>query len=159
LSRRHHTCALCIVAIALLLVAPRAALAAARRTTPARAFLAAVNATRVSFGLRQLRVERALQRAAVSHSVDMLRRRYFAHGDFRDRMLAFHACCTIVGENLAWGTGTDASAKTIVREWLASPEHRANLLRPAYLHVGFGVVKGDFLGAPGTTVVTADFAG
>ena len=46
-----------------------------------------------------------------------------------------------------------------MREWLASPEHRANLLRPGYARIGIGLVRGSFLGNGGATVVTADFAG
>ena len=43
--------------------------------------------------------------------------------------------------------------------WLASPEHRANLLRPGYRTVGVGARKGTFEGYAGAVVVTTDFAG
>ncbi|TML65334.1 MAG: CAP domain-containing protein, partial [Actinobacteria bacterium] len=65
----------------------------------------------------------------------------------------------VVGENLAWGTGAYSAAKAIVQEWLASPEHRANLLRPGFRLVGVGSAVGTFVGRAGATVVTADFAG
>ena len=88
----------------------------------------------------------------------MLRRDYFAHGDFAERMVRFHAVGPTVGENLAWDAGA-ASARFFVSAWLASPEHRANLLRPGYSRIGIGVAEGSFLGNPATTVVTTDFAG
>ena len=62
----------------------------------------------------------------------MLRRDYFAHGSFLSRMLSFNARGPVVGENLAWGAGSFASPATVIREWLQSPEHRRNLLRPGY---------------------------
>ena len=47
----------------------------------------------------------------------------------------------------------------IVSGWLASPGHRANLLRPGLNRIGLGALEGNFLGYAGATVVTADFAG
>ena len=42
---------------------------------------------------------------------------------------------------------------------MASPGHRANLLRPGWKRIGIGSRTGTFLGYGGATVVTADFAG
>jgi uncharacterized protein YkwD len=41
--------------------------------------------------------------------------------------------------------------------WLASPGHRANLLRPGFRRLGLGIATGSFPGQAGATVVTADF--
>jgi len=143
--------------LAALLVAP---LASARGLSPAASgLLRAVNATRTAHHLRPLRVDATLTRAAQSHSRDMVAHGYFAHGAFRNRMLAFHARGPFVGENLAWGVGSMASPGAIVNEWLASPEHRANLLRPGFVRIGIGTSVGSFRGYGGATVVTADFAG
>src|SRR5437762_3575611 len=60
------------------------------------------------------------------------------------------------GEDLAWGP---ASASWVVGAWLASPEHRAILLRPGFRRVGIGAFQGTFSGRAGALVVTADFAG
>ena len=89
----------------------------------------------------------------------MIRRGYFGHGAFSRRMSGFHVHAKTVGENLAWGTGPYSAAKTVVQEWLTSPEHRANLLRPGFTRVGVGAAVGTFVGRTGATVVTADFAG
>ena len=155
--RKKHIFALFAVSFALL--AAPAALAAKGSTTSELNLLTAMNATRATYGLQQLRLDSTLQSAARSHSTDMLQHNYFAHGNFAGRMAAFHIHGATAGENLAWGSGPYGRAGTIVREWLASPEHRANLLRPGYARIGIGLVRGSFLGTGGATVVTADFAG
>jgi uncharacterized protein YkwD len=86
----------------------------------------------------------------------MLRRGYFAHGRFAARMRASGALGPVFGEDLAWGP---ADAQWVVSRWLASPEHRANLLRPGFRRVGVGAAQGTFVGHAGALVVTADFAG
>jgi uncharacterized protein YkwD len=155
--RKKHICA--VFAVSFLLFAAPAALAGKARTSSELNLLAAVNATRATYGLQPLHLDSTLQSAARSHSTDMLRHNYFAHGNFAGRMAAFHIHGPSSGENLAWGSGPYGRAGTIVREWLASPEHRANLLRPGYARIGIGLVRGSFLGTGGATVVTADFAG
>src|SRR5207247_8648177 len=97
--------------------------------------------------------------AAGAPSADMLRRGCSGHGACRRRMSGFDVHAKTVGEHLAWGTGSYSAAKAIVQEWLTSPEHRANLLRPGFTRVGVGSAVGTFVGRTGATVVTADFAG
>ena len=157
LLRKSHIFALFAASFALF--AAPAALAANGSTSSGRSVLAAVNATRAAYGLQPLHLDSTLATAARSHSIDMLRRDYFAHGDFVARMAEFHVHGPTAGENLAWGSGPFGRAGTIVEEWLASPEHRANLLRPGYARIGIGLVRGSFLGTGDATVVTADFAG
>lgn len=130
--------------------------AAARLTGAASSLLQAVNGTRASHGLPRLSVDRRLTRTARSHSVDMLRHAYFAHGAFATRMRASGVAGPLFGENLAWGPD---SARWVVNAWLASPEHRAILLRPGFRRIGIGTVLGTFQGMSGALVVTADFAG
>jgi uncharacterized protein YkwD len=155
--RLNHVFALLAVGFALFAAVPTAF--AARSSSGEDSLLRAVNATRTSHGLRPVGLDARLRAAARSHSLEMLRGNYFAHGDFGSRMLAFHVLGSFAGENLAWGTGSYAAARTIVNEWLASPEHRANLLRPGFTRIGIGLARGSFLGNGGATVVTADFAG
>src|SRR4029453_9569714 len=73
-----------------------------------------VNTFRATNGLPPLRVGRALTRAARSHSVDMVRRGYFDHGPFVQRLRRFGVRAPYVGENLASGT-TPLSAGEIGR--------------------------------------------
>jgi uncharacterized protein YkwD len=42
--------------------------------------------------------------------------------------------------------------------WLASPDHRANLLKPDYRRIGIGVAYGTFHGNDGAAVIAADFS-
>jgi uncharacterized protein YkwD len=118
-----------------------------------------VNGVRSAHGLRPLAVDPTLRRVARRHSLTMLRRNDLAHGAFAARLAAVGARGPAFGENLAWGVGSQATARAIVRAWVASPSHRANLLRPGFRRIGIGSQIGDFAGHPGATVVTADFAG
>jgi uncharacterized protein YkwD len=118
-----------------------------------------VNLVRAQHGLAPLRFDGHLERAARSHSREMLATDAFSHGAFATRMERFAVTGSLAGENLAWGTGYRGTARAIVAAWLASPEHRANLLRPSFTRIGIGSVVGVFLGNADARVVTADFAG
>jgi uncharacterized protein YkwD len=118
--------------------------------------LRAMNSARMSRGLAPFRVDYRLERIARAHSSDMLRRQYFSHAAFASRMRTSGAAGPLFGEDLAWGP---LSASWVVSQWLASPEHRANLLRPGFRRVGVGGSVGTFGGHAGAFVVTADFAG
>jgi uncharacterized protein YkwD len=116
-----------------------------------------MNVVRKSHGLTALRVDYKLVRAARGHSADMMHRQYFAHGSVAGRAIAAGARGPLFGEDLAWATGL--TAQWVVDRWLASPAHRAVLLRPGFRRVGIGIVFGTFIGHGGAGVVTADFAG
>jgi uncharacterized protein YkwD len=154
---KKHISIVLAVGFSVFVLAPAAG--AAVKASTATTLLRAVNHTRAARGLRALRIDSRLVRAARSHSAAMLRGNYFSHGDFHGRMVAYHVHGPAAGENLAWGTGAYATPAKVIAEWLASPEHRANLLRPGWTRIGIGLAHGSFLGNGGTTVVTADFAG
>ena len=145
------------VAAALVLVAPATAMAGS--TQNETALLRQMNVVRAQHGLGRLTFDPTLGRAARSHSRSMLASNVFAHGAFGSRMLQFGVRGSLAGENLAWGTGTSGTPQGVVAAWLASPEHRANLLRPSFTRVGVGALTGTFLGHQGARVITADFAG
>ncbi|MEA2419512.1 MAG: hypothetical protein QOE60_1718 [Thermoleophilaceae bacterium] len=139
----------------------------ASRTELARAVVCVSNAERRRHGLQELKINSRLSTAARRHSLDMVRRGYFAHtgpsGDtFVQRIRAAgyldSAYQWLVGENLAWGWGASGSPGGILKAWLHSPEHRKILLRPSYREVGVGVALGGprHVGAPEATF-TADF--
>jgi uncharacterized protein YkwD len=121
--------------------------------------LAAINATRRAHHLHALTIDVHLERAARFHVSTMVGTDTFAHGDFAARMARFRVSGHVAGENLAWGAGHAATPATMIGEWLASPEHRANLLLPAFRRVGVGSEVGTFAGHGDATVVTVDFAG
>ena len=118
-----------------------------------------MNQVRVAHGLRPLRADVRLETAARGHSRSMLRTGTFSHGAFNTRIRRVGVRAPRVGENLAWGAGLFAQARSIVQMWLGSPAHRANLLHPGYRIVGVGAVTGTFNGQRHTLMVTTDFAG
>ena len=124
-----------------------------------RALLQEINQVRQAHGLGALRPDTHLERAARSHTREMIATGQFQHGAFWTRMMRFDVKARLAGENLAWGTGPTGYAHSIVAAWLASPEHRANLLRPSFSRIGVGDLVGAFGGTPAAHVVTADFAG
>jgi uncharacterized protein YkwD len=122
-------------------------------TTPGEyAIVRTMNAVRAANGLGPLRTGTALTRAARAHSVDMVRRNYFDHGAFVQRLRRFGVRMPYVGENLASGNG-GLSAQEVVRMWMASSGHRENLLDRGFQRVGVG------LAGSSRRVVTVDFAG
>ena len=46
------------------------------------------------------------------------------------------------GENIAWGRGERATPREIVRAWMESPPHRANVLGRSFRELGVGVAPG-----------------
>lgn len=147
--------------LAALALAPAAVAAkkATALTASERSLLGAVNGVRSARGLRPLRVDGSLVRAARSYSARMIRTDVFTHGAMGARLARSGARGPVFGENLAWGVGPPARSGSIVRSWMASPSHRAVLLRPGWTRIGLGAVRGTFRGYRGATVVTADFAG
>jgi uncharacterized protein YkwD len=118
-----------------------------------------MNQARAQHGVRPLRVDLRLEAAARAKSRAMLRTSTFSHGNFPRRLSSYRARGPYFGENLAWGVGSRGSASAVVQMWLASPSHRANLLRRNFQRVGLGIYVGTFRGYGGTSVVTANFAG
>ena len=151
--RWHVAAAFAAISATIILLSPPAAAGSAGL------LLRAMNDVRAANSLPPLRLDPRLQRAARSHSSDMLRRNYFAHGPFVARLARFGVRGPRVGENLAWGVGSGADPRRVVQQWLASPAHRANLLRRGFRRVGLGVARGTFAGHGGAVVMTADFAG
>jgi len=152
---KKHICLVFLVVFAVLLSGTAAQ--ARGLSSSESSLLNTMNAVRKSHGLPTLRVDSHLVRAARGHSSDMLRRGYFAHGSVAGRAVAVGARGPLFGEDLAWATRL--TAQWVVDSWLASPSHRAVLLRPGFRRVGIGIVFGTFIGHGGAGIVTADFAG
>jgi uncharacterized protein YkwD len=58
-----------------------------------------------------------------------------------------------LGENLAWGTGDLSTPAGVMNSWMASPGHKANILKRAYREVGIGIR----LGVPSDGTVGATY--
>ena len=152
---KKHVFVVFLVVFAILV--PAAGAQARGLTSPEASLLDTINTVRKSHGLAPLSVDFHLVRAARGHSADMMRRQYFAHGSVAGRVSAAGARGPLFGEDLAWAQGI--TAWWVVNHWLASPSHRAVLLRPGFRRVGIGYAFGTFIGHGGAGVVTADFAG
>ena len=116
-----------------------------------RTVLCLVNRERTSRGLKRLRASSKLDRAATSHSRDMVRRGYFDHvspggGTVQDRLKQAGyftgARSYAFAENIAWGGGHLGSAKRIVESWMNSTGHRHNILGRQYTELGVGIALG-----------------
>lgn len=115
------------------------------RRTVRLAIACLINAERRARGLRTLRVNRRLQKAAYAHSIDMRRREYFAHVtpdgvDLADRLKRVRYWPARGGENLAAGTGSLSTPRITVAGWMKSEAHRLNMLERAFREIGIGVV-------------------
>jgi uncharacterized protein YkwD len=135
--------------------------AAIRRSRDAT--LCLLNRVRARHGLAPLQLNAKLSRAARRHSRDMVRQRYFAHNsrDGRspfDRMRATHyvprSASWWLGENIAWGSGSLSEPAAIVRAWMHSPPHRANILSRRFRDIGVGISPGAPTGGRGATYTT-----
>jgi uncharacterized protein YkwD len=163
IARRYVLAALAAAVVAVPALAPSTALAACknRDAHPAEASTATIrsatlcllNRRRASNGRPKLRHNARLAKAAGAHARDMVRRDYFAHTapggvSFVDRIMRQDYVSPNqgwrLGENLAWGSYQLATPRSIVRSWMHSPGHRANVLNRGFREIGIGVV----LGAP-----------
>ncbi|MEA2454362.1 MAG: hypothetical protein QOI45_624 [Thermoleophilaceae bacterium] len=111
------------------------------------ATLCELNRERAHHGLRRLTLNKKLSRAARRHARDMARRNYFSHdtlggGSFVDRIRAEgylkDAHSWVVGENLAWGSRGLSRPRVIMRMWMNSDGHRANILNASFREIGIG---------------------
>src|SRR4051812_27692522 len=118
----------------------------------ANSALCLVNQERTSRGLKALKANRRLAKAAALHARDMVARGYFSHdsasgGSFVDRIRhAGYVAPRVfpsLGEDLAWGSGTLGTPRQIVASWMNSPGHRANILSHRFREAGMGVAFGD----------------
>jgi hypothetical protein len=116
------------------------------------------NAARSKNNLPSLTIDTKLAVAAQAKAEDMLEKGYWSHtspsGKTPWDFIAQSGYSYInAGENLARGfTSTDA----VLKAWLASPTHRANVLSGLYTDVGFAVVEGEMDGQ-NTILVVAEY--
>jgi uncharacterized protein YkwD len=116
------------------------------------ATLCLLNEQRALHGLRNLRAHRMLQSAAQRYAGAMVKGGFFSHVsptgstlEQRIRQGTRYLAGALryeIGENIAWGQGTLAKPRSIVAAWMASPGHRANILRATFREIGIGIVPG-----------------
>lgn len=113
----------------------------------ARNLLAEVNRTREARGVRALRRDTVLDRAAGEHALELAERRTLDHVStdpgrrtLTMRIEAAGGTWSRAAENLAnmSGPASAVPART-ARMWLDSEGHRRNMLDSAYTHTGTGI--------------------
>jgi uncharacterized protein YkwD len=141
--------------------------AAGNLESAAAATLCLINEQRRSHGLAPLAEDGLLTEAAQAHSEDMVSRGYFEHTTpdgrtVQDRIRATGwgaGANASTGENIEWALRAKAAPAAIVAKWMASPPHRADILRSAFTEIGIGIA----LGAPAISgqgaTYTTDFGG
>lgn len=102
-----------------------------------------VNVERAKNGLSALKADWQLSRVARYKSQDMINKGYFSHtsptyGSPFKMMESFGIRFSSAGENIAYGQRTPAE---VMKGWMNSPGHRANILSPSYTHIGVGLAK------------------
>ena len=175
MSGKDALCSTLAAGLLLLVLAPVAAEAAAcphsgdlvtALSAPDRraALLCAVDAERTARGLSAVGENGQLTRAAQGHADDMVARRFFQHVTPGGSTLGDRVNATgyierrrdwELGEAIAWAQQPLDTPDTLVRAWLASPEHRAIILDRRFRDLGIGVTPGltDGSANPGATAV------
>jgi uncharacterized protein YkwD len=160
--RRAAPTALLLLAGLLLLPAATSARGqASYRSSSERAVFKLLNQIRHDHQLPEFTFSAALRSAAREHSSDMLARSYFEHNapnETFDHRIRRHLDSSLVGENIAWGTGRYSTPEGIVKLWMHSRAHRHIILMRGLRRVGLGVAIGSFAGSPDAAMATADFA-
>jgi len=116
--------------------------AGADAATPEESLVRMVNAARHGEGLRVLRRDAELDKAALLQAEAMRDARVLGHdvgkGSVGDRIAALGLSPRAYGENVARA----ATAARVHRAIWASPSHRSNLLEPRYDSIGVGMARG-----------------
>ena len=102
-----------------------------------------VNLERAKVGLPSLVVDAPLSKIATIKAEDLNKNEYFAHksptyGDPWDMAAHFGYSYRSFGENIAFGQETP---EEVVKAWMNSPGHKANILNKDYTNIGAGITK------------------
>ncbi|MEM8933571.1 MAG: CAP domain-containing protein, partial [Acidobacteriota bacterium] len=108
------------------------------------AILGRVNAERGADGQPPLSARRLLDRVAQRYAEAMLDGGFYGHTSpagetVLDRVRATGYRPLRVGENIASG---QTAGEQVMTGWMNSPDHRANILHPAFRELGVGVASG-----------------
>jgi uncharacterized protein YkwD len=137
------------------------------QTGTAHATLCLLNHERAIRGVRKLRADGRLRRAATGHAGDMVAKHYFDHTSKSGASFVTRIKRTgwtrsrrswTVGENIGYGSGSLATPREMVKAWMHSAGHRQNILARQFKMIGVGVASGAPTGGGGATYAT-DFGG
>lgn len=99
-----------------------------------------VNVERSKRGLGAMRISDVLNSSAQAHARDMARNDYFDHASLDgrspfERILDAGYKGGTMGENIAAG---QTNARDVMKGWMESEGHRANILSPQFREIGVG---------------------
>ena len=99
-----------------------------------------VNAERAKQGLKPLEMDESVRNVARLKSQDMKKNNYFSHtsptyGTPFEMLKKYGISYKSAGENIAQGYQTP---EQVVKGWMNSSGHRANILNASYTHIGIG---------------------
>jgi uncharacterized protein YkwD len=130
-----------------------------------RELVSLTNQARAAAGLRALKIDSTLTSIARWRSKDMIVRNYFSHNIPPSGKMVFSVldskgyCYYLAGENIGWNNyPDDVATATIQRQFMASSDHRANILGKRWDSIGVGAYKGPD-GKKMWTVLFADKCG
>jgi uncharacterized protein YkwD len=118
--------------------------------TAGKVVVCLINKKRRHHGLKALKRNRDLTKAARSHTQSMQKSNCFSHlcpgeaslaGRYQRASYLPCGCSWGASENIAWGQDGSGSPRRIVKAWMHSSEHRHNILG-SYDHIGAGVKWG-----------------
>ena len=127
-----------------------------------RAVVKRINALRADHGLKRVRSDGRLARAADAHSRDMLRNDFFAHSSSNgrttsDRVRRYRRA-KLIGETLAYmPQGGRTSARAVVGMWIRSAPHLETLTMRRFRRIGVSKQRGRLDGRR-VTVWTVDLS-
>jgi uncharacterized protein YkwD len=135
-----------------------------KASTTRSATLCLLNRQRRRHHLPRLHASASLRGLARAYAARMIAQRFFDHTapdgtTFLQRLAASRYAHRAHhgytgGENIGYGNQAMETPRGMVRAWMDSPPHRANILNRTFRDIGIGVVRGTPIGVDGATYVT-----
>ncbi|MBF4162336.1 CAP domain-containing protein [Nocardioides acrostichi] len=136
--RQQLTGLLAVLAAVLMVVTLAAPAQASKASTLQDGIRHRTNAVRAEADLVKLRKKRCVTRFAVRQARRMANQDSMFHQDLQK---VLEACdLTLAGENVASGFTT---ADAVMKAWMNSPDHKANIMNKGYRLLGVGARKSD----------------
>lgn len=142
---------------------PGSEAATAAAATEVASMRCLVNWIRARNGLAQVRESEQLDRSSGLRAGAIRRCGQFSHTPCGQAFVqpfvraGYLKRSGLVGENLAWGGSSLGSPRATLASWLASPPHRANLLRPGWRDFGLVLARGRLFGNPDVSLWVLQF--
>jgi uncharacterized protein YkwD len=123
-----------------------------------------INYARQASGVKPLLSTNAkLTASADRKAQDILRCQQFSHTacgrefSFHMKAVGYATGCYGTGENIAWGSGSYGTVRSIMSGWLNSTGHRTNILSPRFRDQGVALRTGRISGYSGAAVWVSHF--